>query len=105
MECSKVQEGWLWVRRRIMNLLQDCQGLSNFELLHLVFPRDGRVENEIVWLIGNWVQVVYEEGVVRNRKLKDQFTRGHFQFKYYETMSMKIPTLNYIQDVTVLDPG
>ena len=105
MECSKVQEGWLWVRRRIMNLLQDCQGLSNFELLHLVFPRDGRVENEIVWLIGNWVQVVYEEGVVRNRKLKDQFTRGHFQFKYYETMSMKIPTLNYIQDVTVMDPG
>ena len=105
MECKKVQEGWLWVRRRVMNLLQDYQGLSNFELLHLTFPEEGHVENEVIWLVGNWVQLVYEEGVVRGSTLKDQFVRGHYRYKFMESLNMKMPQLNYIQDVTVLDPG
>ena len=104
-ECDKVKEGWLWLRTRILLLLQDYQGLSNFELLHLTFPEDGRVENEVVWMLGNWVQLVYEERVLRDRKLSDQFVRGHFQFKYYQTLSMKIQMLNHIPDVTVIDPG
>ena len=87
-----------------MGLLQGMQGLSNFELLHLTFPREV-VENEVVWLVGTWVQLVYEEGVVRGRNLKHQFVRGHFRYKYLETQTMKMPQLNYIQDVTVMDPG
>ena len=104
-ECGKVQEGWYWLRTRIMNLLPDYQGMSNFEILHLMFPEDGRVENEIMWLLGTWVQMVYEEVVVRDRKLLDYFVRGHFQYDYYESMKKKMPTLNYIQDVTLIDPG
>ena len=88
-----------------MKLLQDMQGLSNFELLHLAFPREGQVENEVVWLLGNWVQLVYEEGVVRDRNMMDQFVRGHFRYKFLESLTMKMPQLNYIQDVTVMDPG
>ena len=104
-ECGKVQEGWLWVRTRILSLLQDYQGLSNFEILHLTFPRDGRVENEVMWLIGNWVQLVYEEGVIRDRNMKDQFVRGHYQYKFYESFSKKMPSLNHIPDVSQIDPG
>ena len=87
-----------------MGLLQGMQGLSNFELLHLTFPREV-VENEVVWLVGTWVQLVYEEGVVRGRTLKHQFVRGHFRYKFLESQTIKMPQLNYIQDVTVMDPG
>ena len=104
-ECSKVQEGWFWIRTRIMNLMPEYQGMSNYELLHLMFPKDGRMENELMWLLGNWVQLVYEEVVVKDRKLLDQFVRGHYRYKFYESLNKKMPSLNYIQDVTVIDPG
>ena len=105
MDCDRVKEGWQWVRRRVMILMDNMQGLSNWELLHLVFPREGRVENEVVWLLGQWLQLVYEEGIVRGRKMMDQFVRGHYRYKYYESLSMKMPQLNHINDVTVWDPG
>ena len=105
MECDKVREGWGCIRARIMLLLPDCQGYSNWELLHLTFPQDGRVENEVVWLLGQWVQLVYQEMVVRGRTMEDKFVRGHMRYKYYESLSMKIPQLNHISEVTVMDPG
>ena len=88
-----------------MILLDDLQGLSNWELLHLTFPKDAMVENEVVWLLGQWVDLVRDEVVVKGRNLKDQFVRGHFRYKYYESLTMKIPQLNHITDVTVMDPG
>ena len=89
-ECCTVQEGWYWLRTRILGLLPDYQGLSNFEIIHLMFPKDNRVEDEVMFLVGNWVQFVYEEVVVRDRKLVDQFVRGHFQYKVYENMKKRI---------------
>ena len=103
MECERVKEGWLWVRRRVMTLL-NMQGLSNYELLHLCFPRE-LVENEVMWLIGVWVQMVYEEVFVKKRTFDDQFVRGNFRYKYLQTLTMKMPQLNHINDVIVLDPG
>ena len=104
-ECDKVQEGWFWLRTRILGLLPDCQGMSNFEILHLMFPKDSRVEDEVMFLVGNWTQLVYEEAVLRDRKLLDQFVRGHFQYKFYESMKKNMPSLNHIPDVTLIDPG
>ena len=104
MECDRVKEGWLWVRRRIQTLLVDMQGLSNYELLMLTFPKEV-VENEVVWLIGQWLQMVHDEVVVKGRNMGDQLVRGHFRYKYLESLTMKMPQLNHIQDVTVIDPG
>ena len=104
MECDRVKEGWLWVRVRVMNLLNNMQGLSNYELLHLCFTKE-LVENEVMWLMGQWVQLVYEEVVVKNRTLGDQFTRGQFRYKYLESLTMRMPQLNHISDVTVIEPG
>ena len=104
-ECGNVQEGWYWLRTRILSLLPDNQGLSNFEINHLMFPKDNRVEDELMFLVGNWVQCVYEEVVVKDRKLMDQFVRGHFQYKVYESRKRRMPSLNHIPDVTVIDHG
>jgi hypothetical protein len=104
MECDRFKEGWLWVRRRIQTLLVVMQGLSNYELLLLSFPWEIG-ENEVVWLMGQWLQLVYEEVVVRGRNMGDQLVRGHFRYKYLESLTMKMPQLNHIQDVTAIDPG
>ena len=88
-----------------MMLLPDCQRLSNFEILHLQFPEDTRVEKECMFLLGNWVQMVQEEVVVKDRDLGDQFTRGSMQYKYLESVKKRMPSLNHIPDVTVFDPG
>ena len=104
-ECTKVREGWLWLRRKIMLLLPDCQRMSNFEILHLQFPQDARVEKECMFLLGNWVQMVQEEVVVKDRDLEDQFVRGTMQYKYLESRKKKMPSINHIPDVTIFDPG
>ena len=88
-----------------MLLLPDCQRMSNFEILHLQFPQDARVEKECMFLLGNWVQMVLEEVVVKERDLGDQFIRGSMQYKYLESVKKRMPSLNHIPDVTVFDPG
>ena len=101
-----VREGWGWLRLRLMLLMPDCGRMSNWEFLHLVFPKDSRVENEVVWLLGQWVQLVNLESIIRGRRLEQRFTMGHMRYKYLESRNMKMPQLNYISDVTVVfDPG
>ena len=68
-ECSMVREGWGWLRMRLLWLMPDCTRMSNWEFLHLVFPEDGRVEKEALWLMGQWVQLVYMESIIRGRRL------------------------------------
>ena len=63
------------------------------------------MENEVVWLLGQWVQLVYQEMFIRGRRLEDQFVRGHMRYKYYVSLKMRMPQLNYISQVTVIDPG
>ena len=88
-----------------MMLLQDYQRLSNFEILHLQFPEDARVEKECMFLLGNWVMMVQEEVMVKDMDLKDQFVRGSMQYRYLESIKKRMPKLNHIPDVTVFDPG
>ena len=105
LECRRVEQGWLYVKERIQILMQDYNNLNNHELMYLTWPKEGHKENEMTWLVGNWVQLVYEEAVVRDNTVRYQFTRGHFRYKYLESLKMKMPQLNHITDVTVLDPG
>ena len=55
IEWDKVREGWYWVRGRINLLLQNFQGLSNYELLHLCFPKE-LVEKEVMWMMDVWLE-------------------------------------------------
>ena len=65
--------------------------MSNWEFLHLVFPEDGRVEKEALWLMGQWVQLVYMESIIRGRRLEQKFVTGHMRYKYLESRKMKMP--------------
>ena len=91
---------------RLLWLMPDCRTTSNWEFIHLVFTEDGRVEKEVMWLLGQWVQLVFMESIIRGRRLEQRFVMGHMRYKFLEARKMKIPQLNYISDVTVLfDPG
>ena len=43
-------------------LLQDCQGFSNFEIIHLIHRMRGWRRSV---LLGNWVQIMQEEVVMK----------------------------------------
>ena len=53
-ECVLVREAWLWVRQRLLGMLQNSGRKSNFEFLNLMFEND-LMESEAIWMIGIYV--------------------------------------------------
>ena len=99
-ECGLVREAWCWVRGKVLKLLpDDMSDLSNLELVHMMFPKE-QFENELVWLVGTYMGWVYEEAVVRGRVLKDGHVRGFMRYKYYESLSKKMPEVGFISGIT-----
>ena len=84
-----------------MLLPEDMADLSNFELLHLLFPRE-MFENEVVWLLGSYMAWVYEEVVVKGRVVTDGHARGYMRYCYYQSLKTKMPEIGHINDVTNL---
>ena len=81
--CTRVVTAWLWVRRKLRQLLANTVGVmgtTNEEFLLLQYPKD-TMDTECVWLIGNYVEVVDSFVVGKNRKLNlDQLIlRGRLQ--------------------------
>ena len=100
-ECGLVREAWCWTRRRMLDLLpDDMMDLSNFELVHLLFPKE-LMERELVWVLGTYMGWVYEQAVLRGRVLTDAHVRGYMRYQYYETLVKKMPGVGYISDITV----
>ena len=107
-ECVLVREAWCWVRKRLLDLLpDDMSDLSNTELVMFMFPKE-RFEDEMVWVMGVYMNWVYEEAVVKGRMLNDAHARGYMRYMYYQSLGTKMPQLGYISEVTthtVFDNG
>ena len=76
--CSRVVEAWLWMRSRFLQLLPTsigAAGISNEEFILLQFPKD-TMEAECVWLLGNFVEIVDNVAVAKNRKLNLDQVKG-----------------------------
>ena len=86
-----------------MKLLQDCQVLSSFEIIHLQFSQNASVEKECYVLIGQLG--VVNAGGGGDRSLQDQYVSGSIQCKYLESIKKKVSRLNHIPDVTVFYHG
>ena len=57
--CTKVAELWLWVKRRIKNLCPKKEGVSDLELINLIFP-EGEKDETILWIISSYMDLVWE---------------------------------------------
>ena len=100
-ECGLVREAWCWVRRRVLDLLpDDMNDLSNQELVHLMYPKE-QFEAEIIWVMGTYMNWVYEEGVIKGRVLSDEHARGYLRYMYYHSRSIKMPQIGYISGITM----
>ena len=68
-ECSMVQEAWFWVRSRLLAMLPEaCSRTSNFEFLNLMFEKNTK-DLEMIWLLGSVVSYIWNEKIIRKRKV------------------------------------
>ena len=72
-------------------------GLSNFELVHMLFPK-GLWETQLTWLVGTFMGWAYMEAVVKGRKLSDVQARSYMKYKFNECLKKKMPTVGYIPE-------
>ena len=99
--CVLVREAWCWVRRRLLEMLPaDMADLSNLELTHMMFPKE-MMENEMVWLVGNYMGYVQEEAIVKGRKLNAEHVQAYMQYMSFKSRGMNMPQLGHISGITV----
>ena len=69
--CYLVAEAWVWLRSRLVQLLPTTTGpagITSEEFLLLQFPKD-TMDEECVWLIGNYCDVVNKHVLSRQSKI------------------------------------
>ena len=100
-ECGLVKDAWLWTRRRMLNMLpQDLpQDLSNQEFIQLFYPKEN-LENEVTWVIGTYMGLVYDEAFVRGRILTVDYARAFFRNAWLESKRKNMPQIIFISDIT-----
>ena len=95
-ECSMVQEAWFWVRSRLLAMLPEaCSRTSNFEFLNRMFARD-ILDSEAIWIIGNFVQLVWDIVICKKKSLKIETMKNEFEMKYFTHHKSNMPHLGYI---------
>ena len=78
--CLKVAAVWNVLKQKILQLMGFHT--SNFALINLTFPKCSN-ENEIVWLLGQFISAVWTEVYVKGGgELKSQTFFGFLRFKY-----------------------
>ena len=93
--CDKTRQAWAWVRLKILELCDQCLTASNWDLINLFLPRT-HSEQEIVWLLGNYVCYVWENVFTRNSEVKLEKLFGFLTFKYKMDKSFSGVSLGYI---------
>ena len=69
--CYLVSQAWLWLRTKLLQLLPTTVGamaISSEDFLLLRFPKD-TMEKELVWIIGNYCDIVLRVVIAKKRRL------------------------------------
>ena len=69
--CYLVSEAWLWVRSKLLQLLPNTLGAaatSGEDFILLKYPKD-TMDKEVVWLIGNYCDIVKKMAIMKRRRL------------------------------------
>ena len=95
-ECSLVREAWFWVRQRLLGLLPNGQGkTSNFEFINLMFD-SCLMDNEVVWLLGTWVELVWNIVICKKKSVNLETTKSEFSLKIISHRYSNLPALSHI---------
>ena len=94
-ECLLVREAWFWVRQRILGILPNSGRTSNFEFLNLMFENSS-LDAEVIWIIGVYVQLVWEYEICKKKQLKLKTLQSEYQLKFNTHKHSRMPDLGYI---------
>ena len=77
--CERTRQCWSWIRLKILGFCDQGLQSSDWELLNLFLPRS-QFEQEIVWLVTNYVRFVWTSR--ENSLVKFEKFFGFLTFKY-----------------------
>ena len=66
-----MSQAWLWLRSKLLQLLPTtvgAVGISSEDFLLLRFPKDN-MDKELVWLLGNYCDIVLKVAITKKRLL------------------------------------
>ena len=94
-ECVLVRESWFWIRQRLLGMLPSLYRMSsNFEFLNLMFESDV-LENEVIWIIGVYVQLVWDTVICKKKHLRIEKMKSEISLKYLTHQRSNMPDLGY----------
>ena len=79
--CFLVVEAWLWLCTRLLGLLPTtvgAQGITSEDFLLLHFPKD-TMDQECVWLVGNYCEIVTKIVIRKKQKLSADKLAGRLR--------------------------
>ena len=95
-ECTLVREAWFWVRQRLLGMFPNGHGnTSNFEFINLMFD-SYMMDNEVIWILGIWVELVWNIVICKKKCLKLETTRSEFSLKLDSHRNSNLPAVGHI---------
>ena len=94
-ECVLVRESWFWIRQRLIGMIPHSGATSNFEFLNLMFEKSA-FENQVIWMIGIHVQMVWEHVICKKKSLKIETLKSEYRMKFVEHQKSNMPDLGCI---------
>ena len=96
--CHLVREAWQWVRKKIMELLGRLGPppvVSSEEIILLMFPKCTQ-ETEVMFILGNYIQLVDYDAVNKQKELREDSVLGVLEAKlqFVRTRSIPQPYIN-----------
>ena len=93
--CLKISEAWNWLYDILLMLDSTLAMVDEWSILRLDFPKSLR-ENAILWLIGNFIEIVEHEAVLRENKISCASLKGLLKQKKKEAQFSAMPELGII---------
>ena len=95
-DCELVREAWFWLRQRLLGLLlNESESTSNFEFINLMFDTN-ILENEVIWMLGIWVQLVWDLVICKKKILRLETVQSEFSLKFMTHQNSNLPALAHI---------
>ena len=95
-----VREVWQWVRKKVMELLGRLGPppvVSNEEFILAMFPKCTE-ETSVMFILGNYIQVVDDDAVNKQKELREDSMLGVLEAKlqYLKTRAVPQPYINLL---------
>ena len=84
------------MRQRLLGLLpNESANTSNFEFINLIFE-SAVLEKEVIWMLGIWVQLVWDCVICKKKMLKLETVKSEFSLKFVSHQNSNLPPLAHI---------